>query len=114
MAAILKLHKATIGSTTYFFLQSPTGYDGSIDTATGVSEATDAEQDEPATSVTALVSKGKLFRAVIEYSDGTIRKRAKLLIARDKLSTALDSLEGETFRGGTITSVRIPQKAQFF
>lgn len=114
MAPILKLYKATVGTQNYFFLQSPTSYSGSIDTLTGVAEAADTEFDEPATSVQNLVSKGKLFRVLVSYTVGTAKRTAKLLVTRANLGTALDGLIGETLRGGTITSARIPQKAQFF
>lgn len=115
MAPILKLYKATIGTTTYYFLQSPTSYGGTVDTATGITEAEDTDQDQPFTAVAELVRKGKLFRLAVEYgATGVPKKTAKLLVTRDKLTTALDDLLDEPFRGGTITSVRIPQKATFF
>lgn len=115
MAPILKLFRATIGTDRqYFFLQSPTSYTGSLDTVTGITAAADSEQDEPPTSVQNLVSKGVLFRVAIQYTSGTGRKSAKLLVTKAKLATALDDLIGKSFRGGSITSARIPQKAQFF
>lgn len=115
MAPILKRFKATIGTTTYYFLQAPNSYGGTVDTATGITEAEDTDEDQPSTAVAELVRKGKLFRLVVEYTTGTARRSAKLLVTREKLATALDDLIGETFKGaGTITSVRIPQKATFF
>lgn len=111
---ILKLFKAQVGGATYFFLQNPTTYAGSIDTLTGVTEATDAEQDEPAIPVYQLIANQKLFRVVCSVQTSAGIKTRKLLITRDKLSTAFDDLIGETIGGGTVKSVRIPQKAQFF
>lgn len=119
MPAILKKYRATVGATgserEYFFLQSPTGYGGAVDTATGITEATDTEQDEPETSVAALLKSGKLFRVNIRYTGGATGFRtAKILVTREKLGTALDTLIGKTFRGGTIVKASIPRKAQFF
>lgn len=115
MAPILDLFKATIGTRTYFFYQHPTAYQGSLDTITGIEEAAQTELDEPATSVSNLISKGRLFRVTITTTDGTKKRTAKILVTRDKLITALDSLIGETFKGNqTIQAARIPQKAQFF
>lgn len=118
MAPILKKYRATIGASgsekEYFFLQSPTSYEGSLDTVTGVKAAADSEQDEPNISVASLLRSGKLHRVVIRYTSGTGFKTAKLLVARDKLGTALDQLVDKTFRGGTIKKASIPQKVQFF
>lgn len=115
MPAILKPYKATVGTKVYYFLQRPSNYAGGLDTATGITDVEDTELDEPMTSVAALVSKGKLFRVVCNCSNGTSRRTRKLLVTRDKFAAALDDLIDETFPDGyKITSVRIPQKAQYF
>lgn len=114
MPAILKTWKATIGTKTYFFLQSATGYQGSLDTICGLSEAEDDEQDEPVYSVAELINKNVLLRVRISYQVGTTKKQAKLLVTRDKIGTALDSLIGETYRGGTIRKAGIKRDATFF
>lgn len=99
----------------YFFLQSPTSYEGSLDTATGIKQATETEQDEPNTSVGALLSSGKLFRVNIRYTGGpTGFRTAKLLVTKDRLGTALDTLVDKSFRGGQIVKASMPQKATFF
>ena len=118
MPAILKKFRATVGATgserEYFFLQNPTSYGGAIDTITGVTAATDTEQDEPETSVASLLKSGKLFRVNIRYVGGpTGFKSAKILVTRTKLGTALDDLIGKTFRGGEIVAASIPRKATF-
>jgi hypothetical protein len=119
MVAILKKFRATVGTTgnekEYFFLQNPTSYEGSLDTATGIKEATETEQDEPNISVAALLNSGKLFRVNVRYTGGpTGFRNAKLLVTRDRLGTALDTLVDKSFRGGTIVKASIPGKATYF
>ena len=119
MAAILKKFRATVGAGVtareYFFLQNPTSYAGSLNTITGISEATDTEQDQPDTSVGNLLKSGQLFRINVRYTGGpTGFRTAKLLVTREKLSTALDGLVGKTLRGGQIVKASMPQKAVFF
>lgn len=115
MAPILKLFRATISADEqYFFLQAPNSYQGSLDTVTGISEATETEQDRADTPVDRLLKVGVLFRVAIQYTSGTGRKTARLLVTRPKLGTALDGLIGKSFRGGEITKARIPRKAQYF
>lgn len=119
MAAILKKFRATVGGTgsekEYFFLQHPTSYEGSFDTLTGIKAATDTEQDEPDISVGNLLKSGKLFRVSVRYTGGpTGFRTAKLLVTKEKLTSALDALVGKTFRGGQIVKVSLPQKAVFF
>lgn len=118
MAAFLKKYRATVGAAgserEYFFLQSATGYGGSVDTVTGITAATDTEQDEPETSVASLLKSGKLFRVNIRYTGGSTGfKTAKILVTRQKLGTALDDLVGKTFRGGQIVRASIPRKATY-
>lgn len=119
MAAFLKKFKLTVGAAgaakTYYFLQNPTSYGGSVDTVTGVMLAPDEEQDEPEVSIGALLRSGKAFRVNIRYTGGaTGFRNSKIVVARDKLVTALDELIGKSFRGGQIVKASVPQKAQFF
>lgn len=115
MAAILQLFKATIDADEeYYFLQSPGSYTGDIDTATGISVATETEQDRPAMAVSQLVRKAKLFRITVSYIEGTKRRTGKLLCTKAKLATVFDDLNNKGFRGGTIKSVRISQKGSFY
>lgn len=115
MAAILKLYKATISTDEeYYFLQSPGSYGGDIDTATGITVATETEQDRPSIAVNQLVRKAKLFRITVSYTEGTRRRTGKLLCTKTKLATIFDDLNQKAFRGGVIQSVRISQKAAFY
>lgn len=117
-APFLKKFRIILGASgdekEYYFFQNPTSYAGSLNTITGVRPATDTEQDEPEISVAALLKSGKAFRVNIRYTGGaTGYKSAKILVARDKVGTALDSLIGKTFRGGQIVKASIPGKSQF-
>lgn len=115
MAAILELYKATISADEeYYFLQSPGSYTGDISTSTGITAASETEEDRPAISVNNLVRKGKLFRITVSYIEGTRRRTGKLLCTKAKLGTIFDDLNNKSFRGGTIKSVRIAQKAAFY
>lgn len=116
MAAILVLHRVTLSADEeYYFLAPPNSYTGDIGTATGISKAADSEQDRPETPVSKLVSNGKLFRLAASYKVGTKTRSVKLLCARTKIGTALDVLDGASYvgrdGGGTLTSVRVTQKA---
>lgn len=119
MAPKVVLHKVTISADEeYYFLTRPETYTGDIGTQTGVSKASDTEQDRPPIPIGNLVTNGKLFRVVVSYKSGTRNRTAKLLCARNKIGTILDGLEGKTYTGnngssGQITSVRIAQKATF-
>lgn len=118
MAPILKKFRATVGATgserEYFFLANPSSYAGSLDTITGIKEATETEQKRPAVKIGELLNSGECFRINIRYSSGTGFKTGKIIVAKGKIDTALDQLVGKPYRGGTITSAAIPTKATFF
>lgn len=118
MAPILKVFVATVttenGTQRYHFRQPPNNYAGTIDTITGITEGTDDDQNEPAVNVGELLNSGKVHRVVVQYNVAGVRRSAKILVAKGKLDTALDDLIGATFRGGQITSARIPAKATYF
>jgi hypothetical protein len=107
--------KVTVGSGTtaqsFYFRGRATSYNTAISTETGVSAAPTAEQNKALTPVSELVSKGVLIR--LAASTG-LNKQVKLLCARDKIGTAIDSLEGKTVNSLLIKSVRIPQRATYF
>jgi len=117
MAPILKKFRANIVSgavvSQYFFLANPSSYAGSLDTITGITEATDAEQNEPNVKVGELLNSGQAFRVHIQYTSAFGTRTGKILVSKDKLSTALDSLLGKPYRGGTIKFARIPTKATY-
>lgn len=117
MAPALVLYRATIGDTPdvteYWFLQAPNTYGGALDNICGVKIAAQSEQDNPRLTVSQLLKSGRLVRVAITYSSGTGRKTAKLLVVRQKLTTALDQLIGKSYRGGTILTARAPVKAKY-
>lgn len=119
MPAILQMYAAALGANsgapgTYYFMQAPLSYAGTLDTVTGISAASDAEKDMPQYKVEALLAKGILFRVVVNYEVAGKRKSSRILVTRDKLGTALDGLIGKSFRQGEIKSARIPRKATFY
>lgn len=113
MAPILKTYKATVNTIPYYFLQRTDAYQGSLDTISGVAEAEEQEQDQPVYAVAELISKTILLRLHITYKIGELKKRAQVLVARDKVGTALDALIGETYRGGTITKAGMKRDGNF-
>lgn len=119
MAPKLILHRATLSADEeYYFLAPPNSYNGDIGTATGISKATETEQNKAPTSVAALVTNGKLFRIKASYMAGAKQRTIKLLCQKIKLSTILDDLNGKIYTGGSINgkifAVRFSQKASFY
>lgn len=118
MAAFLKLHKAVVtrGTETdnYFFLARPDIYTGDVATQTGISEAANAEKDEPRYSVAELLGKGILKRVVTNASSGTgatlRRKTHRLLVVTAKSLTILDALVGKSIGGAVVDSVNVPRR----
>jgi hypothetical protein len=118
MAAILELYRATVGdgvdSKEYFFLGRPGTFSGDVATACGIVKATATEQDQPAISVAALLGKGLLFRIIASYTAAGKRKTVRLLCTKTKLGTILDTLDGKSFNGGTLSAVRFPRRSTFY
>lgn len=118
MAQILDLYKATVGvglnNTTYFFLARPGTYSGDISTVTGVTKATETEQDQPAISVANLLGKGLLFRVVASYTAAGKRKTVRLLCTKNNLGTIIDELDGKAYNGGVLKAVRFPRRSTFY
>lgn len=116
MAPILKSYKVTVGAGTatpsaYHFLQAPLSYEGSLDTVTGVVETPQAEQDMPLYKVSELLAKNIVIRMVVRYEVAGKRKTSRILVAKDKMGTALDDLIGKSFRLGQISKAYVPRKA---
>jgi hypothetical protein len=117
--AILELLKATVGTgadaKAYYFLGRADVYTN-ISAATGITEATEDEQDEPATSVGELLGAGVLLRlaATIGTEGGSDNKQVKFLCTKAKFSTAFDDIVGSTIREQEVLTVRVPRKATFF
>lgn len=114
--ATLKYTTTDATPQTYYFRGKSDIYTGTIATETSVSVAPATEQNRPQVKVEELVASGILIRLVVSTGQigSSSRKQVKLLCGRNKLATALDNLEGDTIRGNSIFSVRVPQKASFF
>lgn len=118
--ALFKTLKVTVGTApntvTYYFRGEDGVYIGDIATETGVNEAPDSETNRARTSVPELLQKGVLVRVIATtgVAGGDNNKQVKLLVRRDKIGTAIDTLPAASIKGADIVSVRIPTKATFF
>lgn len=112
----LKYTTAGQNPDTYYFRGKNDVYINEIAAETGITIAPPTEQNRPKVKVEELVAKGVLIRlmATTGLVGSDDNSQVKLLCGRDKLATALDNLEGETIRGESILSVRVPQKATFY
>lgn len=114
MAKLAKL-TATIGQLKYHFKSTDNVYEGDIATDTGISPAGENDLDAPEYSVKELIQAGILRRvtAYVRRANNT-RGVVRLLVAKDKLETALDSLKGNTITLPTgvvtIVSVGFPRR----
>jgi hypothetical protein len=93
----LEMLKATIGTTVYAFKGTKGLYDGPIATETGISVAGEDDQDLPEYAVKELLQKGILRRVNAITANGTKKGSLKMLVAKDKLATALDGLKGKNY-----------------
>jgi hypothetical protein len=119
----MSLHVATLtavgaggaldAGNTYFFLQNDTSYTG-LAGETGIDKATAAQQDAPKYKVSELLARGILVRLAVSVKDGTRFKTGQLLVTKDKVVSALESLKGKPFSGGTISSARVPRRMSFY
>jgi hypothetical protein len=119
----LTAHVATLGGAgiggaadaglKYFFRQVDGTY-ATLATETGIDKATADQQDAPLYDVKELLASGIVVRLSLSIKDGTRIKSGKILVTRDKVTTALDALKNKTFRGGTIVSVRFPRRMAFY
>lgn len=118
MAAIFETVRVTAGVApalrTYYFRTKKGLYDGTIATVTGVSKATEAEEDEPTTNIGALLQKGILIRVKGRQTVLGKRRTVNLVCARSKLATILDDLEGTSYNGREIESANFPVRRTFF
>jgi len=116
----LKLHTTTIPgsgatpSARIIFFLAPDNTYTSIGTQTGIDEAGVDDKDEVPYRVSDLLAKGFLIRLAVSYKDGGKMKVGKILCAKDKVATALEDLPTKAFRGGTITSARVPRRMTFY
>lgn len=104
---------AAVGGKDYFFLQNATTYTG-LAGETGIDKATDAQEDEPRHRIGELLARGIVVRIAVSVKDGTRVKTRQLLVTRDKVVTALETLKGKAFAGGTISSARVRRRMTFY
>lgn len=117
MVAIFETVKVTAGTApakTYYFRTKAGLYDGTIATVTGVSKATEAEEDEPTINLGTLLQKGILIRVKGRQTVGTKKRTVNLVCARDKIGTILDALEGTPYNGREIESASFPVRRTYY
>ncbi len=109
--AKLEKYVATVATVKHAF-RGPAGlYASAIATETGITAAAEADQDLPEYAVKELLLKGVLRRVTaITKTSGGKHSRLRLLCTKDKLTTILDALKGDTYTitgggSGTISSV---------
>ncbi|BAY89662.1 MULTISPECIES: hypothetical protein [unclassified Tolypothrix] len=104
MAKLTRL-VATIGTVKYPFKGTSGLYVGANATSTGIESLDEADLDLPDYPVKELLLKGILRRVSATVLNSSTNKRTtlKLLVAKDKLATALDDLIDNTVTipGGT-------------
>ena len=118
MAAIFETVKVTAGVSpairTYYFRTKKGLYDGTISSQTGISKATEEEEDEPTTTIGVLLQKGILIRVKGRQIVAGRRRTVNLLCARSKVGTILDALEGTPYNGREIESASFPVRRTFY
>lgn len=118
MTAIFETVKVTAGVSpalrTYYFRTKAGLYDGTISTATGVSKASESEEDEPTVSIGVLLQKGILIRVKGRQTVGTKKRTVNLVCARSKIGSILDDLEGTPYNGREIESASFPVRRTFY
>lgn len=98
------------GGATYA-VKLPQGYYSSINTKVGFTKASDsAVKGKFVLSVREAVKFGALVKIGILYKKGTRLQRSEILCTADKMQTALQELEGDTYRGNVIRSAYITQQ----
>lgn len=92
------------GGSTYA-IKLPENYYNSIDTKLGFTKASDsAVKGKFVLSVGQALRQGALLQIGILYLKGTRLQRSKILCPPEKVQTAIQELEGDTYRGLTIRS----------
>jgi hypothetical protein len=103
-------HLTEINGIEYTFKAVDGLYIGAVAAAVGITRATQDEAAMPEYSVKELLQKGVLYRLSAITLVGGRKRRLKMLVAKDKLATALDDLKDKTYAltggsSGTIKSV---------
>lgn len=101
---------ATIGTAKYAFKGTDGLYTGVNATAIGIAEAAPEDEDLPDYAVKELLLKGVLRRVscIVLNASTNQRRTIRLLVAKDKLATALDDLIDNTITlpGGTSGAIK--------
>lgn len=119
--AILELHKINVGGgggvtgSNYYCMLNPNTYT-SIASIVGIAKVTDeAEKNNPTYTVAELIRAGIVQRMICSgKATGNKPRSFNLLVARDKLSSALDGIKGKTINGVTVGAGRIKRTATFY
>lgn len=118
MVAIFETVKVSAGVSpalrTYYFRTKAGLYDGTISTVTGITKATEAEEDEPTVNIGVLLQKGILIRVKGRQTVGGKKRTVNLVCARDKVGTILDGLEGTPYNGREIESASFPVRRTYY
>lgn len=99
---------------TYYFRTKQGLYDGTIATVTGVSKASESEEDEPTVSIGVLLQKGILVRVKGRQTASGKKRTVNLVCAREKVGTILDALEKTPYNGREIESASFPVRRTFY
>lgn len=118
MPAIFETVKVSTGASpalrTYYFRTKAGLYDGTIASVTGVSKASESEEDEPTVSIGVLLQKGILLRVKGRQTVNGKKRTVNLVCAREKAGTILDGLEGTPYNGREIESASFPVRRTFY
>lgn len=105
-----KEHLVTVGARK-FLVELPDVYDA-ITNNTGVQEATDANRaDALSYTVSGLLYSGMVAKLTVSYRENNKRKTAEIIVAIDKLQSAITGLKGKSFAGSTIIKAYSPHRA---
>ena len=118
MVAIFETVKVSLGPTatpkSYLFKSKKGLYDGTIATITGVSKASEAEEDEPTYDIGQLLQKGILVRVKGRQMVNGKQRTVNLVCSREKVATILEALEGTPYNGREIESASFPVRRTFY
>ncbi|MDJ0797888.1 MAG: hypothetical protein QNJ51_13910 [Calothrix sp. MO_167.B12] len=102
-----------VGTGTKRFVINLSDVYSAIGTAVGVSKLTgDIPDDVPSLDYDGASRNGRAAKVRISYKKtGTTKlSQSNILVAVDKLDTALTDLVGKAYNGGTIVSARFPRR----
>lgn len=98
---------------TFFFLAPANHYDN-IDTLAGVSKVTnDKLSTMPVTKVEELLKSPVATRRVVVYEKNSRKHYADVIVATSKAAAFETGIEGQNYKGGSITGVTERLRATF-